>query len=105
MCIRCTRLNLECQVPTGGKKKSTCVGCAKAKEKCEWLAGTTTGRGKTSMMSPRGGEKKKRARSSKMWVEDKDEDNEEVEVTGTRGGRSRLGSSVGESLAEVLDRR
>ncbi|KAG6328077.1 hypothetical protein ID866_11012 [Astraeus odoratus] len=76
----CTKNNLPCEVVTGMKKRSACIGCTKLKEKCEWPAVEIGGGSSKQVMSLQGGEKKKRARKSTM-VDD------EVVVEGQKMGQ------------------
>ncbi|KAG6326377.1 hypothetical protein ID866_12711 [Astraeus odoratus] len=77
-CIRCARLGFTCVIPTGVKKRSACGSCAKAKERCEWPEiGLSASR---TAMSPRGGQRKKRARKTA----DEDEDDEIIVLSGRK---------------------
>ncbi|KAG6326064.1 hypothetical protein ID866_13025, partial [Astraeus odoratus] len=74
-CLRCAKNDLPCEVATGMKKRSACVGCTKLKEKCE---------------------KKKRARKSTV-ADDK------VVVEGQKMGQpeARGSDAVAEAICEL----
>ncbi|KAG6328087.1 hypothetical protein ID866_11001 [Astraeus odoratus] len=81
----------------GMKKRSACVGCTKLKEKCEQPAVEIGGGSSKQVMSPQGGEKKKRARKSTMA------DNEVV-VEGWKMGQpeARGSDTVAEAICKLM---
>ncbi|KAG6327738.1 hypothetical protein ID866_11351 [Astraeus odoratus] len=93
----CTKNDLPCKVVTGVKKRSACMGCAKLKEKCEWPAVEIGGGSSKQVMSPQGGEKKKRVRKSTMA-------DDEVVVEGQKTGQPEAGGNdvVAEAICELM---
>ncbi|KAG6327641.1 hypothetical protein ID866_11448 [Astraeus odoratus] len=94
-CLRCAKNDLSCEVVTGMKKKSACVGCTKLKEKCKWPAVEIVGGGSKQVTSPWGSKKKKRVRKSTMV--------DKVVVEGQETGQPEAGGStmVAEAICEL----
>ncbi|KAG6329759.1 hypothetical protein ID866_9330 [Astraeus odoratus] len=89
----CIKNDLPCEVVTGVKKRSACMGCTKLKEKCKWPAVEIVGGSSKQVMSPWGGKKKKRVRKSTMV-------DEEVVVEGQKMGQSEARGS--DMVAEAI---
>ncbi|KAG6328983.1 hypothetical protein ID866_10106 [Astraeus odoratus] len=94
---KCAKNDLPSEVATGMKKRSTCMGCTKLKEKCKWPAVEIAGGGSKQVMLPWGGKKKKRVRKSTM-VDD------EVVVEGQETGQSeaRGSGTVAEAIHKLM---
>ncbi|KAG6327718.1 hypothetical protein ID866_11371 [Astraeus odoratus] len=102
-CLCCARLNSPCEVSSGTRKRMACTRCAKAKERCEWLEVEVGPVKKTvtmMMTSPRGGEKKKRAKRATQ-KEEGDNEGEPV-LVGTQSV-SKGRSQGEESYQEMVD--